>query len=222
MGDWDAGARGEEGVTAARAGALASPARSPGSRGKDRHTRPPRGVPGFPGAAGLNPSPAAPFRQPVGSAPGRRVSFGGARVVRPGARPRPEESARPPPPSRAYTRPPRSHSPAAPRCTCHSSPRRGGGFGFPEPGPRLGAPSPGLLSLTHEGSPDLGEPWAASACQSEWLMKRAVAAGMEASLWNEDAGSPAVAPQRELSSRNFELWPRGHWQGSGWPLVQQS
>lgn len=70
VGDWGAGARGEEGVTAARAGALAPPARSTCSRGKGRRTRPPRGVPGFPGAAGLNPRPAAPFRQAVGSAPG--------------------------------------------------------------------------------------------------------------------------------------------------------
>lgn len=67
VGEWECG---EEGVTAARAGALAPPVRSPGSRGKNPYTRSPQSSSGFPGSAGLNPGPRAPFRQAVGSALG--------------------------------------------------------------------------------------------------------------------------------------------------------
>lgn len=91
-GEWwvggSAGARGEEGVTAARAGARAPPARSPGSRGKHPHARSPRRSPAFPGAVGLNPGRAARLREVVGSALGSRVSLSGARVVKQGARSR--------------------------------------------------------------------------------------------------------------------------------------
>lgn len=58
-GEWwvggSAGARGEEGVTAALTGARAPPALSPGSRGKNPHARLPRRSPAFPGAADMNP-----------------------------------------------------------------------------------------------------------------------------------------------------------------------
>ena len=38
---------------------------------------------------------------------------------------------------------------------------------------------------------------------------------MDASLRDGDSGAPAVALQRELSSKNFELWPFGDRLGSG-------
>lgn len=171
-GEWwvggSAGARGEEGVTAARAGARAPPARSSGSRGKNPHARSPRLSPAFPGAAELNPGRAARLRKVVGSALGSRVSLSGARVVKQGARSRGRRGgragatrgeraaaaslARLPPLSRAYTRLPKSRSPVAPVTPL---PAAGAALGFPGLDPH--SPRPQLWSSGVDPRPGAGE-----------------------------------------------------------------
>lgn len=159
------------------------------SRAENRLVRSPRRSPTLPGIAGLNPRPASPLRQAVGSAPGAACPGSWARVVGPergaGASRGPYRSGlrracgrRLP---RACTRSPRSRAPAARGSASHLSlpgrPREW--FGDSEPGPPGPAPKPLVFpEMTHCGvSGRSGKLWAVRGCRSKSLMKRAAAAG---------------------------------------------
>ena len=184
-----AGARGEEGVTAARAGARAPTPRQPRLAREDPAGAVDPAVPNPSGRCGFEPRPAVPLGQAAGSAPGRLVSGSAARVVGPGTRSRGRRGG-----LAGAARGERAAAasfallharcevtfarPVAPRRTCHSTPGSVGGFGIPRAGTPGSAPSPLVFPGLKHGrvSWRLGKLWAASGCRSKLLMKRAVAA----------------------------------------------